>query len=276
VDATKPENTYGYNSYARSADKHNHKKGHKALHRVLSQSKAATTSSNGKRGVLYNDPNMVGPFDGASQCTWAYNWGSSSGGLTGKFDYVPMLWGDAPEHSDHWDSDVNTAIAAGATHVLAFNEPDHPEQANIGYEQAAASFKQYMSPLQGRVKIGSPAVTNGAAPMGLAYLESFMGACSDCPIDFVAVHWYDVASNTQYFKDHVTEAHQKTGKPVWVTEFGASGSPDEIDAFLKDVMPWMDSQDFVERYAYFMASDGNLVSGTSLSTYGSTYADFSG
>ena len=58
------------------------------------------------------------------------------------------------------------------------------------------------------------------------------------------------------------------GKPVFLTEFGASGSDDQISTFLEDVMPWMDGQDFVQGYAYFMVSDGLLNSGSSTSSYG--------
>ncbi|KAG9803274.1 hypothetical protein KCU68_g22536, partial [Aureobasidium melanogenum] len=65
------------------------------------------------------------------------------------------------------------------------------------------------------------------------------------------------------------------GKPVWVTEFAPTGASDaQIATFLEDVMPWMDSQSFVESYSYFMASDGALISGTEPSTFGQTYATY--
>jgi hypothetical protein len=73
----------------------------------------------------------------------------------------------------------------------------------------------------------------------------------------------------------VTDAHTQTGKNVWITEFGASGSDDQVNTFLETVMPWLDSQSFVERYSYFMASEGKLISGGSLSTYGKTFASYS-
>ena len=65
------------------------------------------------------------------------------------------------------------------------------------------------------------------------------------------------------------------GRPIWVTEFHASGSDDEVRRFLDDVMPWMDASDDVHRYAYFMArpGDGLLVSGdgNGLSAIGKEY-----
>jgi len=183
-----------------------------------------------------------------------------------------MLWGNDEDKTSTWADNVDAAIKAGAKEVMAFNEPDLPTQSNMDTTTAAEAYQQYISPLAGKVRLGSPSVTNGAAPMGISWLTDFMSKCSDCPIDFVTIHWYDSASNAQYFKDHVTEAHQKTGKPVWITEFGASGSDEEISSFLEDVMGWMDQQDFVEKYAYFMAGDGLLNSGSSLSSYGQTYA----
>jgi hypothetical protein len=55
-----------------------------------------------------------------------------------------------------------------------------------------------------RAKLVSPAVTNGAAPMGLAWLDSFFAACSGCQIDAVAIHIYDSATNIAYFKNYIS------------------------------------------------------------------------
>ena len=65
------------------------------------------------------------------------------------------------------------------------------------------------------------------------------------------------------------------GKPIWLTEFGASGTAEEQNTFLETVLPWMDEQSYIERYAYFMVADGSLIStGTALSTLGNTFATF--
>jgi len=49
---------------------------------------------------------------------------------------------------------------------------------------------------------------------------------------------------------------------------------EEEIAFLEEVLPWLDSQDYVHRYAYFMASEGSLISGRVLSRIGETFASF--
>jgi hypothetical protein len=225
------------------------------------------------RGIPYNDVQYTTAFSG-KKISWAYNWGSSAGDLGSGFEYVPMLWGTDTPFSGPWKSNANKAIAAGSTHLLGFNEPDLTEQANLSPDAAATAYKTYLSDMFGgkNIRLGAPAVTNGGAPMGLTWLGNFMTACSGCQIDFVPIHWYDSAANVEYFKSHVEQAHQQTGKPIWITELGASGSDDEVNAFLQTVLPWLDSQPYVERVAYFMAKDGKLNSGGGLSSYGTTFA----
>lgn len=176
-----------------------------------------------------------------------------------------------------WAGAAKSAIASGSKHVLSFNEPDHPDQAHIDPGVAAKAHIANVAPLSGQVAIGSPGVTNGPAPMGISWLDSFFSSCGgQCNIDFVAFHWYDSAQNIAYFKKHVQDvidlaAKNGVGK-VWLTEFGATGSDSDVAAFMAEALPWLESQVAVERYAYFMCSDGILVKGNSLSTIGQAYA----
>ncbi|KAI4754530.1 hypothetical protein E4T52_13333 [Aureobasidium sp. EXF-3400] len=242
-------------------------------------SSAAPTSSStgtGKRGLAYNTASLMTCFEDSSHVSWGYNWDSDSAGLSSSFNYVPLLWGLS--HTDVWNTRATSAIANGATHLMSFNEPDMTSQANMSPQDAASAYKTWMMPFAGKAKLGAPAVTNGQGSMGLNWLAAFLEACDGCQVDFVTIHWYDAASNTAYFKEHVQNATDVAGgKPVWVTEFAPTGSPSnaDISTFLEDVMPWMDSQSFVERYSYFMASDGALISGTEPSTFGQTYATYS-
>ena len=60
-------------------------------------------------------------------------------------------------------------------------------------------------------------------------------------------------------------------------EFGLTGSTDaQIESFLETAMPWMDSQSYVQRYAYFGAFSGYLLNSAAngLSDYGSVYATY--
>ncbi|KAI5210120.1 hypothetical protein E4T39_00442 [Aureobasidium subglaciale] len=249
----------------------------KASSTSSSAAPASSNTGNGKRGLAYNTASLLGCFENNDQVTWGYNWDSDSAGLSSSFNYVPLLWGTSNGHAEVWNERATDAIASGSTHLMSFNEPDMTSQANMSPEEAASAYKTYMMPFAGKAKLGAPAVTNGGGSMGLNWLSAFLSACDGCQVDFVTIHWYDSASNTAYFKEHVQNATDVSGgKPVWVTEFAPTGASDsDVATFLEDVMPWMDSQSFVERYSYFMASDGVLISGTEPSTFGTTYATYS-
>ncbi|OQO04070.1 hypothetical protein B0A48_10713 [Cryoendolithus antarcticus] len=244
-----------------------------------SSSAAATSSSapshgsSGKRGVAYEDASLTECFLNKPEVSWGYNWVSKPNGLNSGFKYIPTLHNAESMWTDSWSTDAKAAISSGSTHLFAFNEPDMSSQANLTPEQAAAAYKTHMQPFAGQAKLCAPSVTNGGGAMGLDWLVAFMAACDGCTIDCVNVHWYDSAQHTEYFKSHVQNATDISGgKPVFVTEFGASGSDADVGTFLGDVMPWMDSQSWLEGYSYFMVKEGMLVSGGEPSSYGSVYA----
>jgi hypothetical protein len=114
------------------------------------------------------------------------------------------MQGTDANHVNGWSTLVNNALNSGSKHILGFNEPDNSGQSNMSPQQAAAAWKQYIQPYGSRAKLVSPAVTNGAAPMGLAWLDSFFAACSGCQIDAVAIHIYDSATNIAYFKNYIS------------------------------------------------------------------------
>ncbi|KAH6620564.1 hypothetical protein C7974DRAFT_458839 [Boeremia exigua] len=244
------------------------------------------TGGPSRRGVSYNDAKYVAMFNQyGSHVTWAYNWDSRTPPLNTAYEFVPMLHSNRGDHTGKWAADVRAAALANPdapTHLLGFNEPDTCQPGMGGscmdVNTAVATWKEYMEPqhaLKEKMYLGSPAVTNGAG--GLAYLSSFLAACTGCTVDFIAIHWYDHALNAAYFKSHINLARTlAAGRPLWITEFQAAGSDDQVKAFLDEVLPWLDVSADVHRYAYFMAStgDGRLVDngGASLSNIGQYYA----
>ena len=222
------------------------------------------TASGAKRGLAYNNANLVSSYVGGQggKVSWAYNWGSTSASIPNGIEYVPMLWGIQDQHTHNWNDAANKAIASGSTHLLAFNEPDHWEQASTDPGTCAQAYMTHIQPFAGRAKLGAPAVTNGGGDMGLTYLKRFMDACSSCTIDFVPVHWYDAAANVEYFKKHIEAARDVAGgRALWITEFGAHGSDAEQAAFIAEVLPWLEAQPYVERYSYF------FVDGSAFTTF---------
>jgi len=240
-----------------------------------SKASLPTPTSSSKRGVAYNSANLANLFSG-TKVNWAYNWDSSTSGLDSGLEYVPMLWGSSADHTSVWAANAQKAINNGATHLLAFNEPDNPSQANLSPADAAKYYKQYMQPFAGKAKLGAPGITNGAGTWGIPWLTAFLGNCTGCTIDFVPIHWYESATNIAYFQSHVANAHAAAGVPIWVTEFAAtSGTEAQIETFVSTVTSWMDNLPFIERYSYFMAMPNSLVNaaGNGFSGYGSIYAN---
>ncbi|EED22094.1 conserved hypothetical protein [Talaromyces stipitatus ATCC 10500] len=231
--------------------------------------KRATPASTSKIGAAYNDVSLVSLISGAS---WAYNWNDDSGGSvpTG-VDYCPMLWGS--KMYDSWTSSVNKALSSGSTCVLGFNEPDMTSQSNMSPQQAAADYQTYITPLAGKATLVSPAVTNsGDANMGLNWMRSWLQACNGaCKPNVMAVHYYANA-DVSYFYDFINNAtalaSENGMESVWITEFQNTGSTAEQVTFIKEALPWLDSNTGVGRYAYFFTADGYLLTDGTLSTVG--------
>jgi hypothetical protein len=241
----------------------------------------AGPSTGDKRGLSYNDAALTNAFDGRGM-TWAYNWGNSPNGtILSGLEFVPMLWG--LEYTSSWNTAANLSISSGSKHLLSFNEPDEPSQSNMDPDTAAKNHITYMNPLAGNgVQIGSPAVTNGAGtnpPMGINWLSQFFAACAGgCGLDFVTFHWYATTASIDDFKQHVQNVTNMAAangvSKVWLTEFQALGTDSDVQGFLSEALPFLDSMPEVERYAYFMCADGagDLLSDTSLSAIGEAYA----
>ncbi|KAL8690410.1 MAG: hypothetical protein Q9218_004137 [Villophora microphyllina] len=233
------------------------------------------------RGLVYNEASLTSHFD-TSAIGWQYNWDSAPGGTidTSK-EFVPMLWNTSEVyHVPHWQERAEAAIAAGTKHLLAFNEPDLSAQANMDVGESVQGWNDHLEPFHikynGDVKLGSPSVCNGPdANQGLQYLKSFLDACGGCHIDFLAIHWYGLATDdgVQDLKDHIGKAQAIAGgRAIWLTEFQPQGSDDDQAKFLGQILPWLDdkAQSGVDRYAYFKVD--TMVNGNSLTKAGQAYA----
>jgi len=227
------------------------------------------------RGLAYNDPGVLGRFLGSgSRISWTYNWGQTDDSKVG-VEFVPMCWGTSKGFPATWAANAQKMINAGAKALFSFNEPDHAAQANLSPEQAAASHIELMNPFQGKALIGAPSITNsGASNQGIAWLQRWWDACGGkCAVDFVNIHIYGYDTNA--FLQHLIKVHNQFQKPVWITEFAFGGSDDEINKQLAVIIDQIENNStysFVHRYSYFMAADGIMAKGNSMSTYGNTFA----
>ncbi|KAK2608943.1 hypothetical protein QQS21_002519 [Conoideocrella luteorostrata] len=231
-----------------------------------------------KRGLAANEDIPISKFGGEdhgkkSQVNWQYNWDSTTKKKQPWAEYVPMLWGTQSFHTDQWFDNAWYWISHGDTgHLLAFNEPDRPDQANLSPGDAANGWKKFMEPFVGHAQLGAPAVSNG----GYQWLSQFLGACEDCHIDFIPVHWYNDYTLENDLESWVNKICELGGRKIWITEFQGFGSIDEQQNFLKKAMPFLDKNDCVYRYAYFGTADNSKVllenDGPNLSSLGTQYA----
>ena len=245
--------------------------------------KKEVDSAGPKRGFVYEgSPNLVNDLLAKSkaQCSWAYNWGSTSGGLDESLEFVPMLWGNKMDMFDTWADIAEKALAAGSKHFLSFNEPDLPEQANMSPEDAAAAHAEHMN-FGGKAQVGSPATSNSAeANQGTDWLGKFMSACTGCQVDFCVAHWYG-PPDVEHLRKHLDDVHGIPGcegKPVWLTEFAPDrGSDSDKAAFIEEALAMMDGLEWLERYSYFMVGgDGkvaSLTAGVDLTLQGQAYLE---
>ncbi|KAK3387679.1 glycosyl hydrolase catalytic core-domain-containing protein [Podospora didyma] len=234
---------------------------------------SAPASGGNKRGLAYNDGTLLPSFMGSgTHVSWAYNWGQWDDSGSIGVEYVPMVWGMTKGFPQSWSANARKCISKGSKHLLSFNEPDNGGQATMSPGDAASAHISVMREFAGQVRIGSPAITNSNQPgEGIEWLRAFFKACNgNCPIDFIPIHIYGV--NTETFLNHVKAVHSEFKLPIWITEFAFDGDDEWINTQLKTVMQALDNDNSVERYSYFMASQGRMVRGNSLSAYGSTFA----
>lgn len=147
-------------------------------------------------------------------CCRYYTWSPSS--ISSSLEFVPMLWSD--RQISQWESSINQTIRnLGVTHVLGFNEPEYPSQANMTPSHGASLWKAQIEPLRSQgVRLGSPAPTSD--PAGKQWLLDWLTACdSACTVDFIALHWYDI--NSTAFTAYLEDFHETFQRPLWVTEW---------------------------------------------------------
>lgn len=239
-----------------------------------------STAETGKRGLIYSNETLTTFFEDGGSITWGYNYESFSNGLEG-YEFVPMLANANSESLESWDSNVTAAIEAGSTHALSFNLPDTSTDyggSDIDSQRAANLYEQYMQPYAGKVKLGSPATSQDDSSS--AWLSEFLAACDGCTIDFITVQYFFRTTNTTSgltdLKRWVNHMHTTFGLPIWIVEFGmtATATQLEMSAMLEATIPWLKTQDFIQRYAWSRCDVNYLTTDSELTLSGQTYQYF--
>jgi hypothetical protein len=190
---------------------------------------------------------------------WYYNWSlsplwdASYGSVASASSFTPMVWGPATFAS---------APPAGADSLLAFNEPDNRQQANLTVDQALSLWPELMAT---GLRLGSPATTMEGTLGAGSWLHDFMLGvdAKGYRVDFVAVHYYSTSQDVEAFKHFLEDVHHAYGLPIWVTEWALVDwnnpqrfSLDETATFAWNAIQMLDDLSFVERHAWFAAYEG--------------------
>jgi hypothetical protein len=216
---------------------------------AASLSSSLASSKNPKRGLGFTatPDDIINANQSASVISWQYNWGSIPPAYlaTSNIEYIPMQWGSSGIQAFSDDVQIQEADT-----ILTFNEPDFSEESNMKPVEAAQLWMQYIQPLKAQgVRLGGPAVT--ASNTGLPWLNAFFQACINCTIDFLPLHWY--GSGTEGFYGYIWNVHTTFPQyPIWITEYAETSTNDTVVAeFLNQTIFYLDSLDWIERYAWF-------------------------
>ena len=217
---------------------------------------------------------------------WYYNW-NFNGTSKPNTEYVPMAWGA----SGALPPALNQIIQRKTTtHVLGFNESDNCEDQsgqfnNLCKPEVAVAYYENLMGLG--VRLGTPAPRENGHT---TWLKDFARIAKEKNVrfDFVAVHWYDWGSNPvatpnasaeqifNRFKTYLQNVYNQYQLPIWLTEFNANPNRSNAtqEAFLNLALPYLESLDYVERYAYFQPVSNNanyFDAGGALTNIGTLY-----
>ncbi|MEO0529789.1 MAG: glycosyl hydrolase [Planctomycetota bacterium] len=202
-----------------------------------------------------------------------------------------MLWGDAqPARQAKRIADLKERASAGEiSHLLAFNEPDQHEQANMQVRRGLELWPDLM-------EVGVPLVSPGCVHPDGVWMHGFMEEVErqSLRVDAVAVHSY-MGPSVSYFMRKMEAVHKAFGRPLWITEFAVGDwnaktrdenkhSPERIHDFMRELLPELESSPFIHRYAWFCANPISGPLGTSalfdeanqLTPLGELYASHAG
>jgi fibronectin type 3 domain-containing protein len=208
-------------------------------------------------------------------CTWYYDW-NIAGASAANYDYAIIR-----QHGG-WPSWTDISNKKNVNHLLGFNEPDRPDQANMTVDQA---FNQWPDMMRSGLRIGSPAP---ASPQN-SWITDFLAKCDQLNyrVDFVAIHCYWGGLTPQQWYSQLKSIYDRVKRPLWITEWnnGANWTTESWPADqkaqfekqyndMKGILQVLDTTSFVERYAIYdwVENKRAMVLGDTLTLAGKYYA----
>ncbi len=203
--------------------------------------------------------------------SWMYSWGPDRPSeLDQSIEFMPMLWGPGKtEKRAVVLAKIRGSVVKGEVkQVLGFNEPDQKSQSNISVERAIEVWPELM-------ELDVPLVSPGCVHPDRDWMIDFMKEVDrrDYRVDAIAIHSYSGPSAVHFLR-RLEKVHKMFNRPLWITEFAVGDwqakkpeknrrHPEKIAEFMRDVLPALDELPYVQRYAWFSASQKNPNLGTS-------------
>lgn len=225
-----------------------------------------------KKGVCvarYNDGNesSAQKVDALSP-SWYYTWGVKPNNEYIDAEFVPMIWGGWQMTEENLNYVKENYESGKFTHLLTFNEPDLPDQANLTVDEALAYWKRLE---EIGIPLSSPVVS--WYDNGHPWLDEFMRKADmrGLRVDFITIHCYQPFykdGQVEFLKENVLEPlYEKYHRPIWLTEFGAidvvardtnagkltDGCTEEsAQKYIEETTAMLESCGYVERYSWFL------------------------
>lgn len=217
-----------------------------------------------KRGVGYGYHSASDMQNFSKHLSWWYNWAAEPDAAIRttyqnyNVDFTPMAWNaSGVGNVGTWVNQDNNV-----KYILGFNEPNFTDQANMTPSAAAAAWPGLQTIAgNNQGKLVGPAVnycgscvSEGGTTYNnpFTYLDDFFSACTDCQVDYIAIHWYGGGNS---IVSYVNDA-RKYNKPIWVTEFAAWDnsvtSIDDQKKYLAGTVNFLERDPDVYRYAWFI------------------------
>lgn len=237
-----------------------------------------------KKGVAFGY-HQVADFETISPyISWWYNWSikpeSTVSGVYEDYaiEFVPMAW-----NGNFNETELRNFLTSHpqVKYILGFNEPNFTTQANMTPTQAAAAWPKIekMADEFG-LEIVGPAVnycdhcvsensTTYSDP--IKYLDDFFAACTDCRVDYIAVHNYMCYAGAL---DWYLNQFKKYGKKIWLTEFAcwdqSNITVDMQKSYVIGALDLLENDTMIYRYAWFNGRSGTYPY---LDLYKKTYGE---
>lgn len=228
---------------------------------------------NSKKGKKHGSWDKNIPKIKKLDVSWNYSWGARYVPVQPRdIEFIPMIWWvrQKDKLKETLKNVVEPNIKAGKTkRLLCINEPDKKDQANMPYMKAIEIWPEFEKL---GIPLCSPACANSEGindntTQGVpgTWMRDFITEVDKrgYRVDYIGVHCYG-GTSAKHFKAKMKRIYEKYGKrPLLITEFAPADwktggnikknkhSPAKVLKFMKEVLPWLEKQDWIAGYSWF-------------------------